>query len=478
LRKAVDETGWAIGEGGPGEAFKSGRPLFKGRADFRPHTPEQPYVHLAIEAGLNLVAFLPVLVGNEVVAVLLFATTEAVQPDAALLDVMADIGLQLGRVVERKRIEDARRESEEKFRQIAERSFDLIYTLEAHGTVTYVSPAVKRLLLQEPDDVIGRDFAEFMTEGDVLRARHYFAEGAMGEERGVVDYGLVRKDGRPVFVECAASPIMKEGVFVGSQGIIRDVTDRREAEVRLHEAETRLAHVARLSTMGEMMASIAHEVNQPLYAIRNFTRAAQNVLDGEGQPALADLREWHDAIAKAADRAGDIVKRMRRFARRDESVHRSCRINEVIQESAQLVTFEARRHQAAIRLELPDSSPLVNVDRVQIQQVLVNLLRNAFEAMDEPDNQAREVTLRVESAGESIQVSVTDTGPGLPAHADLDVFEPFATTKQQGLGMGLAISSSIVEAHDGRLWADSPAAGGAAFHFTLPAFQKESTDGV
>jgi two-component system sensor kinase FixL len=241
--------------------------------------------------------------------------------------------------------------------------------------------------------------------------------------------------------------------------------------------EARLAHVARLSTMGEMTAGIAHEVGQPLHAIVNLARATRNILEAEGEPNLGDLREWNAAIAKSAERAADVVRRMRTFARRGEADYSICFVNDIVREAVQLVAFEARRCSAVVRLALPEPSPRVDVGRVQIQQVLVNLLRNAFEAMNESQIDVREVTIRVEPAGESVQVSVVDTGPGLPALNDLGIFEPFVTNKNDGLGLGLPISSSIVEAHDGRLWAEASAAGGAAFHFTLPAFQEESTDG-
>ena len=188
------------------------------------------------------------------------------------------------------------------------------------------------------------------------------------------------------------------------------------------------------------------------------------------------LREWNGAISDAADRAAGILRRIRGFARRDEPTRALCDINVIVQESAQLVTFEARRHRAALRLELAEPSPIVNVDRVQIQQVLVNLLRNAFEAMDEPDIEVREATIRVEPSSESTEVSVADTGPGPPPHGGMDIFEPFATTKQEGLGMGLAISSTILTANDGKIWAEPGRDRGTIFRFTLPTSQGESTD--
>jgi two-component system sensor kinase FixL len=262
--------------------------------------------------------------------------------------------------------------------------------------------------------------------------------------------------------------VVEKGQLTGIQGIIRDVTERKAAEERLRRMRTQLTHVARLSTMGEMVAGIAHEVNQPLYSILNFAKATRNVLLSESGFNLNELCEWSEEMVSASARAGTIMARLRDFARRSPSRRVPASINEIAEESIQLMGFEARRRQVAIRREFTEADPVIEVDRVQIQQVLVNLLRNACEAAEESAAPEARVSVRTAAAGESAKVSVADNGPGLPGQEGLNIFDAFVTTKANGLGMGLAISRSIVEAHGGSLWADADRDGGATFHFTLP----------
>jgi two-component system sensor kinase FixL len=220
--------------------------------------------------------------------------------------------------------------------------------------------------------------------------------------------------------------------------------------------------------MGEMVAGIAHEVSQPLYSVVNFAKASRNVLAGEGPPNLDELRQWNDEIATAAARAGEILRRLRSFARRAEPEYTRASIHELIEEAVELVAFEARGRQVAVELKLCEAAAPVDLHRVQIQQVLVNLLRNAYEAIEQVSVEVRRVTIRTRAAGQFVEVSVADSGPGLSPDQQLRMFEPFVTTKPDGLGMGLAISKTIVEAHGGTLWATSNPGGGAVFHFTLP----------
>ena len=220
--------------------------------------------------------------------------------------------------------------------------------------------------------------------------------------------------------------------------------------------------------MGELVAGIGHELNQPLYAIVNFSKACRNVLGAQGSLDRTSLREWIEEIARAAGRAGAIVARLRDFTRRTELTLAPASLNKIVEESVRLLAFEARRLGVQVTCELPSPAPLVTVDRLQIQQVLVNLLSNAYEALDAPDVPLRRVQIHVGTADGEVEVCVADNGHGLPPDGHVRIFDPFVTTKPAGLGMGLAISRTIVEAHGGRLWAGPSAAGGAAFHFTLP----------
>jgi len=229
--------------------------------------------------------------------------------------------------------------------------------------------------------------------------------------------------------------------------------------------KAQLAHVARVSTLGEMMAGIVHEVNQPLGAIRNFVHATNNVLAAGKQIDLEILREWNTGISKAATHAAEIVERLRGFIRRSGLKRSSCGINEIVTEASQLMAFETSQRHVSLRLEACEDDPTVHVDRVEIQQVLVNLLQNAYEATPPGTS---EVTVRTRLAGKFVEVSVADNGPGLPSEKDLQIFNAFVTSKQDGLGIGLTIAKTIIETHGGSLSAATNFNGGATFLFTLP----------
>ncbi len=371
-------------------------------------------------------------------------------------------------VTARKRAEQALAESEAKYRGISERSFDIIFTADLQGELTYVSPAAERTFQYKPEQAVGRPLTDFVPESDIPEAARLFATAAAGKDVGVVHARGRRKDGSTVSIEINSSPIMERGQLTGVQGIIRDTTERDEAEAKLRRMEAQLAHVARLSTMGELVGGIAHEVSQPVYSVLNFAKASQNVLTGEGEPNLDDLREWSGQITSAASRAGQIIARLRSFVRRTEPQRSPASINEVVRESAELVAFEARRQQVAVELQLDETVPTVLIDRVQIQQVLVNVLRNAYEALESSPPAEPRVVVSTSFEGEEVAVAVTDNGPGLPAPDVLNPFDAFATTKPTGLGIGLAISRTIVEAHGGRLRAANSPNRGATFHFALP----------
>jgi two-component system sensor kinase FixL len=426
--------------------------------------------------GLRAVAMVPLLHEGEVTGALNVASRTCDEIPTASRAVLEGIAAEIGHVIAHAQAEEALQRSEEKFRGIAERSFDILFIMDTKGNVTYVSPATERILLYQPTEIVGRRFTDFVPESEVPRATRRIAEAAAGNELGVVQGEALRKDGTRISVEINSSPVVEDGQLVGIQGIIRDVTERCAAEEKLRRMEAQLAHVARLSTMGELVAGVVHEVSQPLYSIVNFAKASRNVLTAKEQPGLDHLREWNDQIAASADRAGQIVARLRSFIRRTEPQRAPANINEVVKESVELVAFEARRHRIRVKWELDEQAPPVYIDRVQIQQVLVNVLRNAYEALQKSPSGQRRVTVRTARAGQAVEVAVADNGPGLPPDGHLYVFEPFATTKPGGLGIGLAISRTIIDAHGGELWVTPTPGGGATFHFTLP-FSRGGLDG-
>jgi PAS domain S-box-containing protein len=252
-----------------------------------------------------------------------------------------------------------------------------------------------------------------------------------------------------------------------------DVTQRVRAEARARQHQTELAHVSRLSTMGEMGSAIAHELNQPLCAILASAQASLRLLKTAGTgdgPILGAIEQ----VAAQAKRAGDIIRHLREFTRR-RAFHRSTlQVAEVVREAAQFVAAEARPHNVQIDLDIPDGLPPVVGDTIQIEQVLVNLMRNGIESMEATDEKHRRLDISVRSVQpDMIEVAVRDTGRGLPAGDQDRIFEPFFSTKAEGMGIGLAISRSIVEFHGGRLWATPAPGPGAIFHFVLPTGSRE-----
>lgn len=256
-----------------------------------------------------------------------------------------------------------------------------------------------------------------------------------------------------------------DGESLGVLGLARDVTARDRAEEQARQHQAALAHVARLSTMGEMASSIAHELNQPLAAIANYAAGCVRRLE-RGVGAPEDLLPAMQQVAVQANRAGAIIRRVRDFVRKEEPRRAWVDVNQVIREVVQMVSTEAHQRGATIRIELADALPPVLADAIQLEQVVLNLLRNGLEAMH---GTTRAITVRTMQTEGRVQVDVQDTGPGLNSEAIERLFEPFFTTKPGGMGMGLSISRSIVEAYEGRLWSEPLAGGGALFRFYLPA---------
>jgi C4-dicarboxylate-specific signal transduction histidine kinase len=248
-----------------------------------------------------------------------------------------------------------------------------------------------------------------------------------------------------------------------------EMDERRRAEEQVHRHRAELAHVARLSIAGEMMAELTHELNQPLSAISSYSQACLRLLYSDRREDREELLSSLHQVGVQADRAAEIVRRLRRFVTKAKPVQTAVDINALVREVAELICIDARMAQAEVRFELAESLPLVLADRIQIEQVLVNLIRNALEAMRESPAGSRRLTIRTAfDRANCIVVDLGDSGSGIPAEVIDHIFERFFTTKPNGMGMGLAISQSIIESHGGKLWATPNATRGSTFHFTLP----------
>ena len=249
------------------------------------------------------------------------------------------------------------------------------------------------------------------------------------------------------------------------------VTERLKAEKKLEEKEnelrSRLTHLTRVGVVGEMASSIAHEVNQPLTAVATYAQACRRMI-AAGMLEESEVLEALDRISAEAMRAGDIVNRLKSLVRKHESKRAVVDVNDLIRDIERLASVDARLHDTALRLDLAQSLPPVLADGIQVQQVVLNLIRNSIDAMEGIESGQREVVVRSESLGREIRVSVRDNGSGISESLDSELFQPFFTTKKEGLGVGLSISRSIVENHGGRMWFVRNPGGGTTFHFTLP----------
>jgi C4-dicarboxylate-specific signal transduction histidine kinase len=281
-----------------------------------------------------------------------------------------------------------------------------------------------------------------------------------------------RKDGSRV-------PILVGGAFFErkpDEGVVFviDMTDRKRAEEKLRASEQRfldaqmeLAHVTRVTTLGELTASISHEVNQPLAAVVNAAGACLRWLDG-GTPNLDEARRALDWIIKEGNRASEVIRRVRALVNKTDIEKVPLDVNDIVREAIALVQREMDSHRVSLRMELALALPMILADRVQLQQVIINLVMNGIEAMQSVTDRPRELVIRSQQAETGVLVTVIDTGVGIFAENADRLFNAFFTTKSSGMGMGLSICRSIVEAHGGRLWVTANVPHGATFQFTLP----------
>jgi two-component system sensor kinase FixL len=292
-------------------------------------------------------------------------------------------------------------------------------------------------------------------------------------ERRIIGIGRVvvgaRRDGSTFPMELAVGEMLgKDGRYF--TGFIRDLTERQEAERRLQEMQSELVHVSRLTALGEMASALAHELNQPLSAISNYVTGSRQLLAREG----SDPEKIRDALERASEqalRAGQIIRRLREFVARGETERQTERLPKLLEEASALALVGAREHGVRVRFDLDPAAELVVADKVQVQQVVLNLIRNALDAME--GSARRELRIASHARGDMVEIEVADTGAGISDDVAQQLFHPFVTTKETGMGIGLSISRTIVEAHGGRITAERNEDCGATFRFTLRAAEIE-----
>jgi two-component system, LuxR family, sensor kinase FixL len=348
---------------------------------------------------------------------------------------------------------------------------DAMIVIDDHGTILSFSAAAEAMFGYLEDELIGQNVRELMPAPDRERhdgyMHHYMSTG----ERKIIGIGRVtvgqRRSGAsfPMHLSVGEARTAHGRVFTG---FIRDLTQRQETNNRLEELQAELAHVSRVSAMGTMATSLAHELNQPLTAVANYVEAARDMLAEPTTENIAVIREALDDAAKQSVRAGQIVRRLRDFIARGETDKRIENLRSLIAEANALALIGVKELGVDVKVVIDPRVDTVLVDRIQIQQVLVNLIRNAVEALAESADRRLEIEA-VRLDPETVQVSVIDTGSGLDADVAGRLFQPFVSTKVSGMGLGLSICQTIVESHGGKIWLDQDAGGHTAFRFTLMA---------
>jgi two-component system sensor kinase FixL len=355
---------------------------------------------------------------------------------------------------------------------------DAMIVIDDRGVIQSFSAAAEKQFGWTPREVIGRNVNCLMP--NPYREGHdgYLSRYLKTGERRIIGIGRVvvgeRKDGSTFPMELSVGE-MKSGERRFFTGFVRDLTERQDAERRFQHVQSELAHVSRLSAMGEMASALAHELNQPLSATANYVQGSLRLLD---QTPL-DLPLIKEALGVAGEqmfRAGDIIRRLRDFVAKGETDRRIEGLPQLLEEAGALAMVGAKDRGVRLRYEIAAPIDLVLVDKVQIQQVVLNLMRNAVEAMAEAERREL-VVAAVAASDDMVRISVRDTGCGLSPDVSAQLFEPFVTTKHEGMGVGLSISRTIIEAHGGRIWAEPNAPNGTIFHFTVCAVRERELSG-
>jgi two-component system sensor kinase FixL len=377
---------------------------------------------------------------------------------------------------DQKQIEETLRTRESHLRSILETVPDAMIVIDGSGIIQFFSSAAERQFGYLEQDAIGKNVSVLMPNPDRSRHDGYLARYLSTGERHIIGVGRIvtgqRKDGTTFPMHLSIGEMQSGGVPYFT-GFVRDLTEHQQTQARVQELQSELVHVSRLSAMGEMASALAHELNQPLAAISNYMKGSRRLLTASSDPNRSKIENALDRAAEQAIRAGQIIRRLRDFVSRGESEKRVESLSKLIEEAGALGLTGAREQGVQLRFNLNPEHDLVLVDRVQIQQVLVNLFRNALEAMAHSP-QRELIASNAKVADDMIEVAIFDTGPGIPDDVMPNLFQTFYTTKETGMGVGLSISRSIIEAHGGRMWAEANSSRGATFRFTLPGASNES----
>ncbi|MEV5035130.1 sensor histidine kinase [Sphingobium sp. LMC3-1-1.1] len=352
---------------------------------------------------------------------------------------------------------------------------DALIVIDVRGQIVSFSAAAQRMFQYAESDVLGENISMLMPSPDRERHDGYIDHYLKTGERRIIGIGRLtsarRRDGSTFPIELSVGEVQDEGrpLFTG---FIRDLTESQQAERRVADLQAELAHASRVTAMGTLASALAHELNQPLTAIANYLEAGRDMLDADAPVDRELLREAMAESASQALRAGEIIRSLREFIRRGETIRQPEALRGLLAEGAALAFIGVDSRGLDMDISVDPRVDKVLVNRVQLQQVIINLTKNAVEAMaGSPARILRLSAIPAPSPTDAgrVEVIVADSGPGLAPEMSRTLFTPFTTTKPSGMGVGLSISQTIVEGHGGRIWAEPSQWGGTAFHFTLDA---------
>lgn len=346
---------------------------------------------------------------------------------------------------------------------------------DEHGQIHSFSTAAEQLFGYRASEAVGRNVSILMPSP--FRESHdgYLARYLASGERRIIGIGrevtAARKDGTTFPAELVVGEMKSDGKRFFT-AFIRDLTLRKQTEARLQELQGEIVHISRLTALGEMASTLAHELNQPMSAISNYLKGSRRLIESDLQGQVETIKSALDKAAQQALRAGQIIRRLREFVARRDGERRVEDLTRLVQETSALALIGVKEHGIEVRTRYAACPHQVLVDKVQIQQVLFNLMRNGIEAME--GSRRKELVISTAPAsGGQLTVRVADTGTGIAPEMMDQLFQPFATSKPNGMGVGLSISRNIVESHGGRLWAEPNPGGGTVFSFTLPALTEQ-----
>jgi two-component system, LuxR family, sensor kinase FixL len=379
-------------------------------------------------------------------------------------------------ITERVAAEEALKTREAHLRSILETVPDAMIVIDEQARIQFFSAAAERLFGYKDQEVIGENIRILMPDPYQTQHDGYMHRYLTTGERRIIGIGRVvvgqSKDGSTFPIELAVGE-MRSGGQRYFTGFIRDLTERQKTEARLQELQSELVHMSRFTALGEMASTLAHEINQPLTAIANYLKGSRRILQRMKGQDVSMLEGALNQAAEQALRAGQVIRHLREFVARGESERHIENLPKLVQEASALALVGAREKGVRVTYRFDPDAPLVLADRIQIQQVLLNLIRNAIEAMQ--DASRREMLIATRSMPQEglVEISVSDTGTGIEPEVLERLFQPFVTTKKHGMGVGLSICRTIVESHGGKIWIESEVGDGTTFRFTLRAVSHE-----